>query len=204
MAAPEPTTGFSRRKLLKGSALGFLLVTLGGTGLALAPSKRRTRPREGLRVLTDDEYAILSAIAARVCPEAGPGVPGADAIDVALQADRMFVRAEDDARAGVKTALGIFESGLVGALFGERVKPFTQLDPDAQDRVLTAWHTSDVAARRTIHRALVSLASSIYYGDPRVWPSIGYDGPPNPAALRVAYAENLVDMRALRAPSERR
>jgi hypothetical protein len=40
---------------------------------------------------------------------------------------------------------------------------------------------------------------AVYWGDPRTWPSTGYSGPPDPRALRATYAENLVDLNALRA-----
>jgi hypothetical protein len=100
----------------------------------------------------------------------------------------------------VKTVLALFENGLVGALFMERVKPFTQLDPEAQDRVLLAWRDSSITLRRTVYRALSSLTASMYYADPRTWPGIGYPGPPNPTALREAYAEQLVNLAALLEP----
>ena len=38
-------------------------------------------------MLTLAEYSILTAIAARVCPPARPGVPGATALDVASMVD---------------------------------------------------------------------------------------------------------------------
>ena len=59
---------------------------------------------------------------------------------------------------------------------------------------------SSVALRRTVFRALSGLVSSIYYGDPRTWPGVGYPGPPAPRAMRQAYAPNLVDLAALVEP----
>lgn len=152
-------------------------------------------------MLTLDEHAIVAAVAARTCPAAGPDVPGADAIEIGLKADRLLARAEPETVADVKTVLAIFESGLTGALFFERVRPFTQLDPDSQDRVLYAWRDSSVALRRTIARALSSLTTSLYYGDPRTWPGLGYPGPPDHEALRRAYVDQLVDLDALVAPT---
>lgn len=203
MADTKDAVGaFSRRRLLKGSLVGAALLALGGVGLAAWPTRRGAPPSAPLRVLTEDEHAILAAVARRICPEPGPDVPGPDAVEVALKADRLLERADPEAVAGLKSALALFENGLVGALFVERVQPFTHLDEGQQDGVLVAWRDSSVALRRTVFRALASLTGSIYYGDPATWPGIGYGGPPDRAALRAAYADNLVDQRALAAPGD--
>lgn len=191
---------FSRRSLLRGSLGGGLLLGLGGVGLGLQSTLRGRAPSEALSVLTLDEYAIVQSVASRICPQPGPDVPGADAVDVGVLVDRLLQRMGPEASADVKTVLALFENGLVGALFMERVKPFTQLDPEVQDRVLLAWRDSSIVLRRTVYRALSSLTASMYYADPRTWPGIGYPGPPNPSALREAYAEQLVNLAALVEP----
>ncbi len=178
-----------------------MIVGLGSAGLAMQSSRRPAPPSEDLSVLTLDEHAIVCAVAARTCPPPGPDVPGADAIGVGLKADRLLARAEPEALADVKTVLAIFESGLTGALFFERVRPFTQLDPEAQDRVIVAWRDSSVLLKRTIVRALSSLTTALYFGDPRTWPGLGYPGPPDHEALRRAYVDQLVDLDALVAPT---
>lgn len=201
MSSPsDPTRSFSRRAWLKGGLGSLALLGLGGLGLSLQSTKRAAEPDAPLKVLTPNEHAILAAVAARLCPAPGPDVPGADALGVALEADRMFEHAHPEAIDGLKTALALLESPLVGAVVFERVRPFTQLDPETQDAVLLAWRDSSIAVRRSVFRALSALVASIYYGDRRAWPGIGYPGPPSVSALRVAYAENLVDQRALLAP----
>jgi hypothetical protein len=192
-----PTKSFSRRALLRGGLGGAALLLLSGGALALQRSKLRAVPSVGLKVLSEGEYAVLAAIAERMCPSAGPGIPGAAEIDVALMTDRMLEYAEQDVVEGLKLGLGLIESGLVGALFGERVKPFTQLAPADQDRVLIAFRESELPVRRTIFRSFAGLTGSIYYGDPRSWPSVGYPGPPSPSGLREAYAGQLVELEAL-------
>jgi len=191
---------FSRRSLLRGGIGGSLLLGLGSVGLALQSTTRGRAPSEALRVLTRDEYAIVQSVASRICPQPAPDVPGADGVDVGVQVDRLLEYVGPEGSADVKTVLALFESGLVGALFFERVKPFTQLDPESQDRVLLAWRDSSIALRRTVYRALSSLTASTYYADPRTWPGIGYPGPPNPTALREAYADQLVNLAALLEP----
>lgn len=201
--APErAVAAFSRRRLVRGSLAGAAILGLGGVGLSLYPTRRATPVTAWLRVLSEDEHAIVAAIARRICPAPGPDVPGADAVEVALQADRLLERTDPEAVAGLKTVLALFESALTGAVFFERAQPFTHLSDEAQDAVLCAWRDSSVGLRRTIFRALSALVSSIYYGDPRTWPGIGYPGPPDRAALRAAYAENLIDLRALAAPGD--
>lgn len=191
---------FSRRNLLRGGLGSAVLLGLSGVGLGLQSTRRGAAPSEDLRVLTLDEHAIFAAVAARVCPPPGPDVPGADALGIGLLADRMLEAAGPEMAGDVKTVLALFESGLTGAIFFERVRPFTQLDPATQDAVLLAWRDSSVPLRRTVYRALSSLATALYFGDARVWPGIGYPGPPNPAALRQAYAAQVVDLASLRAP----
>ncbi len=203
MSEPTASRGLSRRAILKSGVAGAALAFLGGAGLALQSSKLRPLPRGGLATFSPEEYATLAAIAVHACPAPRAGVLGADAIGVAAEIDAMFANAEDDLKAGLKMGLRIVESGLAGAVFLERVKPFTQLSHEDQQRVLVAMRDSKVAVRRQLFRAFTGLASGVYYGDPRTWPSIGYPGPPDPAAFRAAYSANLVDLRALEAPRPR-
>jgi hypothetical protein len=200
------TKGLSRRGFLRSGVIGVGVIALAGIGLGLQRSKLIAVPKDGLRTFTPEHYAIFSAIALRCCPPAShepgkPAVLGASSqgIDVALLADRLLEFADDDAKAGVGMALNVLESGVAGALFGERTAPFTQLSSEDQDRVLYAFSVSKVGLRRTIYRSLSGLSGFLYYGDPRSWPSTGYPGPPSPSGLRAAYAPQLVDLQALRA-----
>jgi hypothetical protein len=196
----DKTSGskFSRRAMLRGGIISIAVVGVAGAGIALQKTKPRALPKEGLKTLTPDQYAVLYAIAARICPAQSAGVPGIEEIDVALIVDRMLELADPDMKAGLATALGIVESGLAGALFFERVSPFTALSPEDQDRVLIAYRDSSVAVRRTVFRSFSTLLGSVYYGDPRSWPSVGYPGPPSAEGLRVAYAPQLVEWSTLR------
>lgn len=193
----ETSPRLSRRTLLRSGLAGFGLVVLAGTGIGLQGTKLAPAPRRTLRVLTLAEYSIVAAIAARVCPSPRPGVPGATALDIASKVDESLVRLPADIQNGMKTGLHIFESGLTGALFGERVRPFTTLSAADQDAALLAFRDSRVAIRRTLFKALTGLSAALYYAEPAVWPSVGYPGPPDPNALRAAYADQLVDFDAL-------
>src|SRR5688500_16302167 len=143
------TKGLSRRGFLRTGLIGAGVIGLAGIGLSLQGTKLIAVPKDGLRVLTPEQYAIFSAVAQRCCPVAArepgkPEVPGAspEGIDVALLADRLLDFADDDIKAGMGLALGVIESGVAGALFFERTAPFTQLSIDDQDRVLNAFCTS--------------------------------------------------------------
>lgn len=189
----------SRRNVLKAGLLGTAALALGGVTLGLRGTVMRAAPAHGLALLSLKEYAVLTAIAERICPAAGDGAPGATALDVAAMIDQRLATAEADVQGGIKLLLGIFENALTGALFGERLAPFTQLDAAAQDRVLAAWRASTVAFRRTAFGALNGLIGSTYYGDARTWPRLGYAGPPDAKLLRAAFAMNLVDYDSLKA-----
>jgi hypothetical protein len=190
------TSGFSRRAFLRSGLIGVAVLGVSGLALALQKTKLVPVPKDGLRVLTPEQYSILTAVAARTCPAKPPASP--EGIDVALYADRLLELLDGDVRAGMGMALNVLESATAGALFFERATPFTQLSPEDQDRVLAAFANSKVALRRTIYRSLSGLTGVLYYGDPRAWPGTGYPGPPSPSGLRAAYAPQLVDWQSLR------
>jgi hypothetical protein len=193
-AAPRLT----RRNLIKTGLFGALVVGLGSVGLALQKTASRGDTPGDLKVLDATEFAVLAAMAERICPALGPGAPGATKLEVAHKADAMMESFDPESQKGIKIALRVFENALMGALMGERAVPFTQLSAEQQDRVLEGWRTSDVGFRRTIYRAVASLVTSAYWGSPETWARIGY-ALPNPAHLRAAYADQLVDLDSLRA-----
>jgi hypothetical protein len=194
----EVTARLSRRNLLKTGLFGTLLVGLGSLGLALQKSSRPAATPT-LRLLDADEYAVLAAVADRVCPALGPGAPGAAALEIAARIDQRLASADSEVQKGTRIALRVFENGLSGALSGERLVPFTQLDAEAQDRVLASWRDSRVGFRRTVYRGLTGAVFAMYWGDPRTWQRIGYGGPPDFEKLRSVYADQLLDFDALRA-----
>jgi hypothetical protein len=198
MSPPKLPPELSRRSLLKTGLIGVALVSVGSAALFMQPA-RPEQVKGKLSVFDAKEAAILAALARRLCPAAGPGSPGADAIGLVSLFDQMLAPVDEETIKGLKVGLAIFDNAFTGALFGERVRPFSQLDGEAQDAVIRNWQTSKVAFRRMLIRGLSSLTMSVYWGDPRSWPSTGYGGPPDPRALRAAYAENLVDLETLRA-----
>lgn len=197
MGQADQPTSLSRRTLMKTGLVGVVLVGAGSASLALRQTVLREAPAAGLKVLSTKEYAVLAAVADRVCPDLGPGAPGATAAGVPTRADGLLAKAPAEAQQSVKVLLGVFDNALTGALFGERVAPFTQLPPQDQDRVLQGWRGSSVAFRRTAYKALFALCTACYFSEPSTWARTGYPGPPSPGALRTAYSFNLVDFDAL-------
>jgi hypothetical protein len=192
----QPGARVSRRKVLKSSLAVVALAGLGGVALALQKTRLIRTPE--LFVLDAKEYAILSALAERLSPEAGQGAPGATKLGVAQQLDALVRYADDEAKKGLKGALALFETAVGGALVGERVVPFTALSNEDKDRVMTSWRDSSLGVRRTVYRALSAGVFAFYWGNPATWDRIGYKLP-DVVALREAYATNLVDLDALRA-----
>jgi hypothetical protein len=172
-------------------------VALGSVALALQKPQPGSSKRS-LQVLTESEAAVLEALADRLCPAVGAGAPGAKSIDLVSILDKRLVDVEEDAAQGLKLGLLLFDNALTGALFAERARPFSKLSPADQDRMIDNWRHSSVAFRRTLYRGLSYLVMAIYWGEPVTWARIGYSGPPDARGLRSAYADNLVDLEALR------
>jgi len=188
--------GLSRRTLLKTGLIGFALVSASSAALLL----QKPKPRAvigGLLVLSAEEANVLGALADRLCPANVPGAPGARGTNLVARVDALLDSVDVESQKGVKVALMLFDSAFTGALFGERVRPFSQLQGEQQDAVIRNWQHSGIGFRRTLMRALSSLVMSAYWIDPRTWPRIGYPGPPSATGLRATYVDNLVDLSSL-------
>jgi hypothetical protein len=188
----------SRRTLVKTGLAGLGLAVAGGLGLGL----QKTLLRAGtppLKVLDPAEYAVLVAIADRLCPALGAGAPGASAVKLAEQLDGMLQRTDIEMQKGIKMALKLVDNALTGALTGERLVPFTKLSAEDQDRSLNGWRNAESGFRRTVFGGIAGAVSSVYWANKQTWQRIGYKGPPDVAGLRAAYANQLVDLNSLRA-----
>jgi hypothetical protein len=162
-----------RRTFLKRGLLGGAVLVLGGAGVALQPTRRTATPRAPLQVLDERGFQIMAAIAARVVP-----VEGADPAAIAQGVDEALAHAVPEARADLAKVLGLFENALPGLLLDGRARPFTQLDPAAQDRVLEHWRDSRLVLRRGAYQALRKLCLGAYYATPEAWRAVHYPGPP--------------------------
>ena len=154
-----------------------MLAIGGGAFLAFRRTLRAAKPRGPLSVLSENEYAIFAAVAARVVAAEGDA-PSADEVDVAGRADAAMALWPDAVQLDVRRLLRLFENALTGVLTGTGAATFTASSPRRQDARLAAWAGSRVAVFRTGYQAMKRLAAACYYSEPTTWPVTGYPGPP--------------------------
>jgi hypothetical protein len=189
---------WSRRRFVQTGLVGGAALALLGGVLAARGSRLRKPPARGLSLLTPQEYAVLCALADRICPAGGEGAPGALALDVPATIDAFLASGPESLQRDVKAVLFVVENALVSALLLERTRPFTQLDAAEQDAALYAMRDSRLPLRRAMFNALKGMCASFYYGDQRTWARIGYPEPPPLAGLRAGFTADLVDWDGLR------
>ena len=162
----------NRRAFLKTGLVGGALLALGGTGLALFPTRHLAAPTRPLRVLDDRGFQVMVAVAGRVIID-----PGSDPVVIAEGVDELATRLPVEVQRDILRLLGLFESALGGLLLDGRALPFTRLPPDAQDRVLARWRSSRLALRRSGYRGLKQLCNLAHYAQPRSWAAVGFPPP---------------------------
>jgi hypothetical protein len=170
--ARAPSVRATRRRFLKQGLVGGVLLALGGTGLALFPTREVGAPREALLSLRPERFQVLVAFAARAIT-----VKSADPVKIAHGVDQLLSYATPEARDDVNALLGLFENALAGLLLDLRGLPFTRLTAESQDRVLEAWRSSRVQLRRSGYQALRQLCLVTYYADESSWDAIPYRPP---------------------------
>jgi hypothetical protein len=162
----------SRRRVLKLGLAGAALLLLGGSGLALYPSRACGAPTAPLVALDERAFQVLVAVAARIVTAAG-----ADPVAIAQGVDRALSYALAETQSDVRALLGLFENALAGFVFDLRVTPFTRLSPSAQDAALESWRTSRLVVRRTGYQALRKLCLASFYVQEASWSDLGYAPP---------------------------
>lgn len=168
-----------RRTLVKRGLLGGALLAVGGGAvIGMRSTRGSAPPKEGLKVFSAHEYAILAAVARRVVA-AREGDPSTDEVDVALRVDRALALAHPSLQRELKQLLHLFENGLTGVFSGTSFAPFTASSKRAQDARLRAWSTSRVALFRTGFQAMKRLTAACYWSSPVTWKAAGYPGPPD-------------------------
>lgn len=182
MAGSDERAGVERRRFLKRGLFGGALLVFGGTlPFIFRTTQRGPAPREPLRLLSADEYAVLAAVAARIVPGDGADArwPRAEALDCAGKIDALMATVHPDAGTDFRRLLRLCESGFVGALTAGSPRPFTRASTGEQDARLEAWRRSRLAILRSGYQALKRLADAVYYSSPEIYPLIGYPGPPS-------------------------
>lgn len=172
-----PPKGENRRGFLKKGLFGGALLAAGGLGwVALRPGKYEPLPA-GMLVLHQREYSVLMAVARRLLPSGG-NWPTPEKLEVGVRADHVLAKVDETGRIEVRQLLNLLESGLSGLLSGVGITPFTAMSAQQQDAVLEDWGRSRLLLKRTGFHALRGLVLAVYFGNPDVWASVGYGGPP--------------------------
>jgi hypothetical protein len=171
-----------RRTFLKTGLFGAGLLFLGGTGLAFFPTKSVASATRKLRVLDDQSFQVLVAVARRVIQDAD-----ADHVAIAQSIDESATRLPPEAQVDLRKLLSLFESALGGLVLDGRLLPFTRLAEKSQDEVLDRWRTSRIAIRRGGYQSLKKLCYVAHYSQPSSWPAIGF---PTPAAVSGPYDDS--------------
>lgn len=174
----------TRRTLLAAGAAGAVALALGGVGLALQGTVPRA-PGAPLVALDPRAFSVLAAVADRICPGGG-GLPTASEARVAEKLDQLLSTLDPAVTVELSQLLRLIENALVGFAFDGRIRAFTALTPERQDRVLEGWRTSRLPLRRAGFKALAGLCNATYWATPSTWPHTGYPGPPDYTAYAPA------------------
>jgi hypothetical protein len=194
----------SRRTALKVTAG----TTLGPAVAAAAIASQKPAPLAAgaggaaTDVLTAVERAQLAALCETLCPGEPGRFPSASELNLTSLVEQRLGELEEDVRGQLKVGIAVFDNGLVYALAGEGVRPFTALSAEERARAVERWRFSGAGFRRTLYKGLASLVQSIYWSQPETQLAAGYPDPPASSQLRRTYAENLVDYRGLRASAK--
>jgi len=181
----EALAPLDRRAFLR-LAGAALTGALAPTGCARAvPAWMRPPPELALRALSERGYSVLAAATARLVGGTGADWIVEGRLRPAATADAWL--ASTPALAGpLAQGLAVLEWA-VFPLVG-KLRPFTALDPEAQDAVLAELMTSRVGLKRDLFRGLRSVAYLTFYADPAVRPLIGHPGPFGRGAVSIADA----------------
>lgn len=188
-----------RRGFLKVGLVGGALLAASGATVALLPGDRSVRPRTPLLSLTDAQFAVLVAVAARVLARTT-----ADPMTVAHAVDTALRLAPPEVRKDLGLALGLLDNALVSLVTGGRPTPFTMLDEAGQDAALRRWGDSRIALLRSAYQGLRKLSLAAHYATPAAAGALGYTPPipkPEPPAMS-ARGPLVVDPAAVRARDE--
>lgn len=167
-ARKAETRGITRRDWLKLAAGGTTLAVLGG----LAWQFRRARLR--LQPVTDLEHRMITRMVDLFVPR--DETPGA--VDLGVQ-QSIFKTLEGD-----RTRAKIYAEALLNLDRDARAKhgaDFLALDAARQESLLEALsQTPQTTPGGYFIRLLRRDTMRFYYARPEVWPSLGFDGPPQP------------------------
>ena len=135
----------------------------------------------GLRVLDADAEAIVAAIVPAMLAGALPDAAQerAAAIREAVAGvDAALAGLPPHARAEIGPLFALLSLAPARRAFAGVASPWPEASVAEVTAFLDRWRDSGWALKRTAYDALHQLIIAAWYGNPRSWPAIGYDGPP--------------------------
>jgi hypothetical protein len=175
----------SRRRFLQlvGAVAGAGLLPLGCA--REAPAGLRPAPGKPLRRLSERGYAVFQAAAARIVGEPGASWIAEGRVVPAATADAWLGPLPQLAER-LGQGLLLLEYGVFPLL--PKLRPFTALEPEAQDGVLADLLRSELGLKRDLFRGVRSLAFLTFYADPATRPLIAHPGPFGRGSVAIADA----------------
>lgn len=167
---PPSRRDFLLRSLAGSAALGAAAWLPAGC----ASYELRLRGGEPPRVFNAKEFTVLQAVADRMVPPA-PGYVPSEQARVAQRVDAEVAAWAPDLQTVVRRLLVLVEHG--PQLFEAKIRRFTQLAGEEQDRHLEGWAKSTLWVRRAGFQGLKALTFFYYYTVESTWPQAHYDGP---------------------------
>ncbi len=144
------------------------------TGCGGQPAWLRPATDIPLAVLSERGYAVFTAATMRIVGPAGERAIRAGAIVPGRTADA-WLTGLPELGATLGSALLALEYACFPLL--PKLRPFTRLDPGAQDAVLHDLMVSGIDLKRDLFKGVKSLACLSFYADPASRPLVSYPGP---------------------------
>jgi len=154
--------GWTRRQVLAGVAAAGGLATAGGIGVVGSWWDRT--PAEGLRALSEEEYALVQAVGEAWAPPGGePAMSGAEA-NVGAYVDLLAERMAPTQKKAFKLLL----NGLNAASLPTHGARFVALDLSSRTSLLASWMASDNFLIRQAVSAVTVLVALAWSEHPEV------------------------------------
>lgn len=168
----------SRRELLKAGLLGSAL--LAGAHLAASVPAARAQAAPALVFMTPSDVTIMRAVAPVVLDGALPaGAEGEAALDEVIAGmDRSISRLAPAVQQEVRDMFDLLGLAPARMLVLGLWDGWATASPQAVAEAMAGLRDSRFAIKRSIYSALRDLPVSSWYGNPKSWARIGYDGPP--------------------------
>ncbi len=168
----------TRRRFLAAGIVGTAALATAGWW---AWSRRSIPETTGGRALSPDAQAIVAAIVPAMLAGALPAdarARGAAINETAAGVDQAVAGLSPATQRELGQLFTLLSLPPVRRAFAGLASPWDEATVDDVGAFLDRWHDSRWALKRSAYDALHQLIVAAWYGNPRSWAAIGYDGPP--------------------------